>query len=113
MQGNGVTRFLSVCLILISLLMFERLGNLLPKADPEASRAAIQQSLGLCMVATLGLAALLTLLAFRFFDHRPSAPRPYTIRDKHRFRLMSYATVFSMILGCLSAIYFLWRLPSW
>ena len=113
MQGNGVTRFLSICLILISLMMFERLGKLLPKANPEASRAAIQQGLGFCMVGILGLTALLTVLAFRLFDHRSPVPRPYTIRDKRRFRLMNYATVFSMILGCLSVLYFLWRLPSW
>jgi len=111
MRGNGVTRFLGVWLIAISFLMFERLGKILPQGPRGASKAVVQQRLGLSMVGTFALAALLTYLAFRFFDRGDVAPKPYTIRNKQSFRLMSYATVFSMVLGCLSAMYFLWKLP--
>jgi hypothetical protein len=111
MRGNGFTKFLSLWLVVLSLLMFERLGKILPGEAPEASRAGVQQRLGLAMLATFGLAAVLTYLAFRFLDPGDVAPRPYTIGNRHSFRLMSYATVFSMILGCLSTLYFLWKLP--
>ena len=111
MRGNAVTKLLSVGLIALSFLMFERLGKVLPKAVPQTSTLAIQQRLGLAMLGVFALSALLTYLVFRFFDHDTVSPKSYTFRQRHSFQLMSYATVYSMVLGCLSATYFLWKLP--
>lgn len=111
MRGNVVTKLLSMGLIVLSFLMFERLGKVLPEAAPQISAPAIQQRLGLAMLGVFALSALLTYLAFLLFDRDKVSPKPYTTRQRHSFQLMSYATVYSMILGCLSAAYFLWKLP--
>lgn len=110
MRGNGVTKFLSFWLMIISFLMFERLSKILAKAQ-KISIGEVQQRIGGTMLITFGLSALITYLLFHFFDQDSWRPQTHTIKDRQRFRLMDYSTVFSMIFGCLTAMYFLWRLP--
>ena len=110
MRGNGVTKFLSLCLIGISFLMFERLSKILARAQ-QMRIGDVQQSMGGTMLGTVGLAAILTYVLFRLFDQGEVRSPSYTIKDRQGFRLMDYATVFSMVLGCLTAVYFLWKLP--
>ena len=110
MRGNGVTKFLSLWLTIISFLMFERLSKIIANAY-HIHMGIVQKRIGGTMLAMVGLAALLTYLLFRFSDAGEPGPRSYTIKAKQSFRLMDYATVFSMVFGCLTAMYFLWKLP--
>ena len=109
MRGNGVTKFLSLCLISISFLMFERLSKVL--GAQKMHIGDVQQRVGGTMLGAVGLAAILTYVLFRLFDRGEVRSPSYTIKDRQGFRLMDYATVFSMILGCLTAVYFLWKVP--